>query len=501
MSSKHMGSVLLMSVDLSESEDDDEDKAEEMEISMEMQSANENWEAAKDKDDGSETQAPQSCSNQDTQLLGEVFAQVKELTSKVSRMDKEMSKLKDDDNRNNQASIKMQEVIDEDERLKGFVNDLGEEVYEAAITVLSEMNDYSLSGRYSIPEWRNFKNGGMEILKEVASFTLEQWRTLKKTFENDKEIKSLETKMKEMEYESKNLTYQNDELRKHYNKEINKMQQNHKNHLERINREHEDLKSEIESQRKEREVREMVLRIAAEKKKIEEDLLKKRTELEKDRARGKLELEFEVSSYKMKEVSEKPEKKERQHEYLEDLSQILIAKERKSNDELQEARKELTRELREMPSRAFIGVKRMGELEMKPFYEMCKGKYCSDEAYVKAVEICTSWEACLRDPHWHPFKIIEVGNNHQGGRKFTFVVLWKETINEDDEKLRGLRNEFGEEIYRAVTTAILEMNEWNASGRFVVSELWNFKEGRKASLKEVISHILKQLKTLKRKRT
>ncbi|KAI3837018.1 hypothetical protein MKW98_005351 [Papaver atlanticum] len=107
MSSKHMGSVLLMFVDLSESEDDDEDKAEEMEISMEMQSANENWEAAKDKDDGSETQAPQSCPNQDTQLLGEVFAQVKELTSKVSRMDKEMSKFKEDDNRNNQASIEI----------------------------------------------------------------------------------------------------------------------------------------------------------------------------------------------------------------------------------------------------------------------------------------------------------------------------------------------------------------------------------------------------------
>ncbi|KAI3871665.1 hypothetical protein MKW92_018634, partial [Papaver armeniacum] len=105
MSSKHMGSVLLMSVDLSESEDDDEDKAEEMEILMEMQSANEDWEV--DKDDGSETQEPQSCSNQDTQLLREVFTQVKELTSKVSRMDKEMSKLKDGDNRNNQASLEM----------------------------------------------------------------------------------------------------------------------------------------------------------------------------------------------------------------------------------------------------------------------------------------------------------------------------------------------------------------------------------------------------------
>ncbi|KAI3833450.1 hypothetical protein MKX03_027194 [Papaver bracteatum] len=338
MSSKHMRSVLLMSADLSELEDDDKDKAVEMETSMEMQSANEDWEVA--KDDGSETQAPQSCSNQDTQLLREVFTQVKELTSKVSRMDKEMSKLKDGDNRNNQASIEMREIL------------------------------------------------------------------------------------------------------------------------------------------------EMALRVAAEKKRIKQDHPKEKTELEKDMARDKLELEFEE-----KEVIEKLEKKERQHEYLEDLNQILIAKERKSNDELQEARNELTRELREMSSRASIGVKRMGELEMKPFYDICKRKYCSDEAYVKAVEICTSWEACLRDPHWHPFKIIEVGNNHQ------------ETINEDDEKLRGLRNEFGEEVYRAVTTAIMEMNEYNASGRFVVSELWNFREGRKASLKEVVSHLLKQVKTLKRKRT
>ncbi|XP_026440241.1 factor of DNA methylation 1-like [Papaver somniferum] len=497
MASKHMGSVLLMSVDLSESEDDDEDKSEEIKILSKMQSANEDWEAVKDKDDGAETQAPQSRSNQDSQLLREVFTQVKELTSKVSRMDEHMSKLKDNDNHNcqasinmvkeltskvsrmdkemsklkdghncnNQASIEMLEVIDEDERLKGLANDLGEEVYEAIITVLSEMNDYSPSGRYSVPEWRSFRNGGMEILKEVASLTLEQWRNLKKRFENDKEIKSLETKMKEMEYENKNLMYQNDELRKHYNEEINKMRRDHKNHLERINREHEDLKSEMESQRKEREVPEMVLRIPAEKKRIEEDLLKE------------------------KEMSEKLEKTERQHEYLEDLNQILIAKERKSNDELQEARNELTRELKEMSSRAFIGVKRMGELEMKPFYDMCKRKYHSDEAYVKAVEICTFWEACLRDPHWHPFKIIEVGNTYE------------ETINEDDEKLRGLRNEFGEEVYRAVTTAIMEMNEYNASGRFVVSELWNFRERRKASLKEVVSHLLKQVKTLKRKRT
>lgn len=66
-----------------------------------------------------------------------------------------------------------------------------------------------------------------------------------------------------------------------------------------------------------------------------------------------------------------------------------------------------------MSGRALIGVKRMGELDAKPFQVACKRKYSSEEADVKAIEICTSWEERLRDPDWHPFKIIKVGNNHQ----------------------------------------------------------------------------------------
>ncbi|GJZ51776.1 factor of DNA methylation 1-like protein, partial [Tanacetum coccineum] len=75
-----------------------------------------------------------------------------------------------------------------------------------------------------------------------------------------------------------------------------------------------------------------------------------------------------------------------------------------------------------------------------------------------------------------------------------------EVINEDDELLKDLKAEWGTGVFDAVVTAFLEMNEYDPSGRYVVNELWNFKDNRKATLKEVISYILKRSKNLKRKR-
>jgi hypothetical protein len=76
----------------------------------------------------------------------------------------------------------------------------------------------------------------------------------------------------------------------------------------------------------------------------------------------------------------------------------------------------------------------------------------------------------------------------------------QQIINEGDEKLVGLKEQLGEEVYKAVTVALLEINEYNASGSYVVSELWNNKENKKASIGEVVEHILKQWKVQKRKR-
>lgn len=76
----------------------------------------------------------------------------------------------------------------------------------------------------------------------------------------------------------------------------------------------------------------------------------------------------------------------------------------------------------------------------------------------------------------------------------------QEEINEEDERMKSLKNDGDDEVYEAVKVALMEMNEYNPSGRYIIQELWNFKEGRKATLKEGVSHVLNKWKSLKRKR-
>lgn len=76
----------------------------------------------------------------------------------------------------------------------------------------------------------------------------------------------------------------------------------------------------------------------------------------------------------------------------------------------------------------------------------------------------------------------------------------QEVIDENDEKLKGLKDEYGDEVYQAVVKALNEMNEYNPSGRYPVPELWNSKEGRKASTREGVELILRLWKQYKRKK-
>ncbi|XP_072977365.1 factor of DNA methylation 5-like isoform X2 [Typha angustifolia] len=400
------------------------------------------------------------------------------------------------------------------------------------------------------------KNGD---LKTVGDLTNEESRKTDKLVANlaseieekNKHLQELECKYNETTLSLDKMMEQRDQLLHAYNEEIRKMQKLARDHSRRIFEENENLRLELDAKRKELDFRrrqldrlaaqndydkrkledekqknamkdsslhlatieqqkadESVLRLVEEQKREKEAALKKILQLEKQLdARQKLELEIqqlkgklqvmkhmggeEDSSVKKKmdEMSEQLNEKIEEMEGMEELNQALIIKERKSNDELQEARKELISGLTEMLSgRSLIGIKRMGELDEKPFRNACKQRYSKEDADVKAMMFCSKWQDELRNPEWHPFKVIIADEKE------------KEVIKEDDEKLQTLKEELGDEVHEAVTMALLEMNEYNPSGRYVVSELWNYKEGRKATLKEVVQYILKQWKTHKRKR-
>ncbi|XVE99580.1 hypothetical protein REPUB_Repub03eG0211700 [Reevesia pubescens] len=206
---------------------------------------------------------------------------------------------------------------------------------------------------------------------------------------------------------------------------------------------------------------------AWEQKKADENVMK----LAEDLKRQNEELQYRVIQL------------EKELEDVDALNQTLIVRDFQSNNELQEARKKMINGLEETSCYAHIGVKRMGELDNKPFLEAVKRRYNKRPAKERASELCSLWEEHLRDPHWHPFKRILLE-----GEEEKYQVI----IDEDDDKLKDLRSEWGAMVYKAVTDALLEKNEYNPSGPYAVPELWNFKEERKASLEEAIECLIQE---------
>nr|QDC18028.1 factor of DNA methylation 1-like A [Hypericum perforatum] len=171
---------------------------------------------------------------------------------------------------------------------------------------------------------------------------------------------------------------------------------------------------------------------------------------------------------------------------LESLVTVLTTKERESNDELQEARKVWLKGFGPHDPRMKIGVKGMGEISPKPFVAACKKKFPPNEVEMEAITLCSLWQDKVKDPAWHPFKVITSGDT------ITEVV-------EDDETLTSLKAEWGDEVYNAVVTSLQELNEYNPSGRYVLPELWQFKQGRRATLKEVVAYVFETIKKGKKK--
>ncbi|KAK1312017.1 hypothetical protein QJS10_CPA07g00183 [Acorus calamus] len=148
---------------------------------------------------------------------------------------------------------------------------------------------------------------------------------------------------------------------------------------------------------------------------------KQNLELEIEQLKGQLQVMKHLANgddlmvqKKMEEMGEHLKEKMEDMEDLQSLNQTLVIKERLINDELQEARKVIIEGLKEiLNTGTLIGIKRMGELDEKPFQMACKRKYATEEADVIAAELCSVWQEEIQKPNWHPFKIVAVDGQTQ----------------------------------------------------------------------------------------
>ncbi|GMY35649.1 factor of DNA methylation 5-like [Fagus crenata] len=386
-------------------------------------------------------------------------------------------------------------------------------------------------------------------LKTVADIMKESTEERNTTVVNlAKELDITNENLNEMEfkYNEKSMSVsrmieENDRLHQAYNQEMERMQHVAQNNALRIIEETEKLKYELESKSMEldkwcqqlteqevlnicerrkleeekkrknevlhlasvshMEASSSVLRLLEEQQREKQAALDTMLKLERELAsKQKLQLEIEqlrgqlkvmecmggendkAVKKKMEEMEEELKEKVEQLEDVDTLNQTLIIKEREMNDQLQEARREMIAGLSKLLNgRTIIGIKRLGEISVKPFQKECKKRYPADGALEKSAILCSKWQEYIQNPGWYPFKVVKIDGKEA-----------KEVIDEEDEKLNKLRKEWGEEVYMAVVTALKELNEYNPSGRYVISELYNFRNQRKATLKEVIAYILER---------
>jgi hypothetical protein len=59
-----------------------------------------------------------------------------------------------------------------------------------------------------------------------------------------------------------------------------------------------------------------------------------------------------------------------------------------------------------LTGRANLGIKRMGEVDWKPFQDICSLKFPGEDWVNISAKLCSKWQEKLMNPHWHPFKKV-----------------------------------------------------------------------------------------------
>ncbi|KAM0855376.1 hypothetical protein ACQ4PT_049818 [Festuca glaucescens] len=172
------------------------------------------------------------------------------------------------------------------------------------------------------------------------------------------------------------------------------------------------------------------------------------------------------------------------------LKEALAAKERKRNNDLQDtwkARLVLMEVI--MPEEAHIGIRWMGKLDPREFANACRQP--QKDAHVNSDILCSKWQDEINNINWRPFRVFTVDGKE---------MLHRRILSEDNNKLQKLKEEHGEEIHALVKKALLEILKYDPYGRVAGTELWNDKDGRRATLEEAIKFIMNEGQSHKRKR-
>ncbi|TVU21920.1 hypothetical protein EJB05_31591, partial [Eragrostis curvula] len=287
----------------------------------------------------------------------------------------------------------------------------------------------------------------------------------------DKEMKCLRKQIEELQtkYNKQNQKLQakyekkNEELESMYKKKKEELQAKYDKQTEQLQAKHERhqknivqiLKNQIDAKRKQlRQLEGLYSTVEFALTQLEEKSIPDKSCDEDSNFKLVDKSSAQKSVVDGKAADEELKRLEMEVARLDTEIQIKMEKLGDTNAELQEIQGKLIAGMEdELNGRTALGFKRIGELDEKPFLNVCKRRYGNDDYLTKAAELIKNWQEEIKNPTWHPFKMVTQADGAN-----------KEVINDDDRKLKYLCTEFGVDVCNAVKTALMQVNEpvlWN----------------------------------------
>ncbi|PKI69520.1 hypothetical protein CRG98_010095 [Punica granatum] len=214
-----------------------------------------------------------------------------------------------------------------------------------------------------------------------------------------------------------------------------------------INVKLERERQKLDDDKKKNEVRNISLELASTEQQRSDENVRRLVEKQKN--------EKEVALRKLLDMERQLNDKQKLEMEIQELKgrlEVMKHLTDRDNEVIRVKMKEISDELEEKAMQGLlgagmnIGMKRLGELDRKPFQDACRQRFSSEEAETRAAALISLWESQLGDPSWHPMKVVDIKGKAV------------EIIDKRNEKLQELKLELGEAAYDTIVTALMEVN-------------------------------------------